>query len=393
MYHHLRYLAESHDVHLLSFIDRSEDAQWMDALGRHCRQVEFVRLDPRLGVVRGVLAMARGRSLSEGYFGGRHMLRAVRRAVAGVTFDVAWASSSAMGQYLEMVPARRRIVDFVDLDSEKWLEYAADPRTPFRWAYTLESQRLRRLETRIATNASCVAFISTEEATLFQRLASLPANIRVIPNGVDTVFFQPGENPKSTTAPQILFTGTLDYRPNSEAVLFFAREVLPLVRREVPAAHFTAVGHRPSRRLRRQVRALGAAITVAGSVPDIRPYFAGAHVCVAPLRIGHGVQNKILEAMAAGVPVVASPSAAAGLAVQDGVHVLLAETSAQFASAVVTLLRQPDRALDMAVKARQHVQRAYRWDVNLHSIDACLNECESSIAPLAQDVIGPGAQA
>jgi len=378
-YHHLRHLATLADVHLLAFADRPEDEPWRSVLGQHCRSVELVRLRPRSGVARGVLSLLRGHSLSEGYFGDAAMWRAVRRTVTAHPFDVVWASSLPMAQYLSLVTASRRIVDFVDVDSEKWWQFAGHARVPLRWAYAIESRRLRRFEKQISATAERVLFASDAEAALFQSFVPAGVPVQVIPNGVDTALFHPQHAPATPRGAKMLFVGTLDYRPNVDAVLFFVREVLPLVRAAVPAARFTAVGHRPARRLVRSMRSVHDGVEIAGSVADVRPYFAATDVFVAPLRLGRGVQNKVLEAMAMGVPVIATPLAVEGLAVQDRVHVLVAETSRQLAAAVIELLRDAELCRRLADNALRLVRDEYRWQRAERAIDACL-QSRSAVA-------------
>ncbi len=390
-YHHLRHLAQAHDVYLLSFVDRPEEAQWADTLRNHCAKVDLVRLRTPMGVGRGALALARARSFCAGYYRSAGMWRAVHRATAAERFDVVWAFSSVMAQYLPATGTSRRVLDFVDVDSEKWRQWAARAGAPLGWAYGLEARRLRQLERRGGTLADRVLFVSAEEAALFQTFARAAAAVRVVPNGVNTDFFRPPRDRPVAQDPNILFTGALDYRPNVDAVVYFAREVLPRVRREIPAAQFTAVGHRPSRRLRRAIQPLGDTVRIAGSVPDVRPYFGQARVCVAPLRLGRGVQNKVLEAMAMGVPVVVSPVAAQGLAVNDGVDVLVAETAEQCAAAVVALLRDPERCRRLVENARRLIERAYRWDVNLRLLDACLDQGEVRVTSPSRDAVAAAA--
>jgi sugar transferase (PEP-CTERM/EpsH1 system associated) len=279
-----------------------------------------------------------------------------------------------MAQYLPFVPASCRVADFHDVDSEKWRQFAQHARAPLRWMYAIEAHRLRQFETTVGAGVDWVLFVSEPEAALFRSFTMDRIPARVVSNGVDTTFFHPVSAPAAGQRTNILFTGTLDYRPNIDAVQFFVRDVLPRVRAEIATAQFTAAGHRPVRRLLRSVRSAGDCVKIAGSVPDIRPYFAAAHVYVAPMRLGRGIQNKILEAMAMGVPVVATPLAVEGLAVDDGIHVLVAKGPEQFAAAVVALLRDADRCRELVENALRLVQRQYRSELTVQGIDAFLPE-------------------
>jgi len=381
-YHHIRHMARRHEVHLVSFVDQPEDEESAVALHDFCSQVVLVRLDERRALVRGATALAAGKSLSEGYLGARAMWRAVRHVVSRQSFDVAWAFSSAMAQYLPGIRAPLRIADFADVDSEKWRQFSARSRGFMRWAYRLEALRLRAFERRISGCVDRVFFVSPREAALFRTFCPPTANVQSIPIGVDTSYYAAGPRPAMDGTVELLFTGSLDYRPNVEAVLFFARRVLPLIRRDVPGARFTAVGHRPGRRLLREARKHVGALEIAGSVPDVRPYFRRAHIYVAPLHLGRGVQNKVLEAMAMRVPVVASPLAVAGIEACADTHAVVAETAEQFAASVLSLLRDPEKGQRLTDAAFQLIVERYNWADNLRMIDACLGQQGSQVMPL-----------
>ncbi|MFI5397429.1 MAG: TIGR03087 family PEP-CTERM/XrtA system glycosyltransferase [Candidatus Binatia bacterium] len=371
-YHHVRHLAERHEVSLFTFVDDAADEDGAARLCEVCREVVTIRLRKPVALVRGALSLGAGRSLSEGFYHWPAMRRAIARAAAREPFDVVWAFSSVMAQYLDAARARWRVVDYVDVDSEKWRQFGHDSWGPLRQAYCLEASRLRALEARLARSADHVLFVSNAEADLFHSFCPEARGVRVIPNGVDTEYFKPSATPSAERQPTMLFTGALDYRPNIDAVLFFVREVLPLVRREIPDARFLAVGHRPAQPLLRAVETHNGAVRIAGSVPDVRPYFAEASVYVAPLRLGRGVQNKVLEAMAMRLPVVASPAAVAGLVVEEGTHALVADTAERFAAAVVLLLRDPQRAARLSAAAARLILERYTWSGNFQLLTECL---------------------
>jgi sugar transferase (PEP-CTERM/EpsH1 system associated) len=368
-YHHVRHLARQHEVHLLAFVDDERDAGGVSALRELCSQVTAVRLRRTSSLVKGAAALARGGSLSEGFYRSAAMWRAVQDAARETAFDVAWAYSSVMAQYLPAVKARWQVADVVDVDSEKWRQFAGDSRPPLRLAYALESTRLRRCEAEIARRVDRVLVVSSPEAELYASFAPTAGNVHVVPNGVDTAYFRPRPASAPASRATLLFTGALDYRPNVDAVLHLVRDVLPLVREAIPAASVLAVGHRPSPRLLREEANLGGALRIAGSVPDVRPYFAEAAVFAAPLRLGRGVQNKVLEAMAMGLPVVASSLAVAGIEACPGTHVVTADSPPAFAREVVTLLRDPTGAGRMAASARSLLERHYTWDANLRLLE------------------------
>jgi sugar transferase (PEP-CTERM/EpsH1 system associated) len=366
-FHHLRHLSAAHAVHLVSFVENEDD----DAgpLREMCRSVELLPL-PRAGaLLRAAAAVAGSGSLSAAYLASPGMKRAVQRATTSSDFDVAWASSSALALHLTAARVRRRIVDFVDVDSEKWREFAEHAGVPHAWIYASEAKRLARLEARVAAAADCVLLASDGEAALLRR--HLPAApLRVVPNGVDSDFFRPTERPAADRTTRLVFVGALDYRPNIDAVSFFLRDVLPQLRQRLPGLEFTAVGHRPGAALRRAAEQPGAHI--AGSVPDVRPYLADATICVVPLRFGRGVKNKVLEAMAMGLPVVASRVAVDGLAVRDREHLLIADAAVDIAAAIAALASDRERRLSLATNALRYVREWHRWDDVLRGLDEAL---------------------
>jgi sugar transferase (PEP-CTERM/EpsH1 system associated) len=371
-YHHVRHLAQRHEVRVVAFVDEPEDERYASALREYCRDVVLIRLDKRAALLRGLRTLARGRTLSEGYFGAPEMQRAISRVAAANAFDVVWTYSSVMAQYLPAVNAARQVADFVDVDSEKWRQYSVRGHSLLRWAYRIEAARLRGFESRVSGAVERVLFVSHAEAELFRSFGPPTVPVEVIPNGVDTTYYRSSAPPASERQPIVLFTGALDYPPNIDAVAFFVDRVLPRVREVVPEVRFVAVGHRPSRRLVRRLAPHAAWARVAGSVPDVRPYFDEAHVYVAPLQAGRGVQNKVLEAMAMQVPVVASPLAVAALQVEPDRHVLVCQNPAEYAAAVITLLRGKEHCGRLVGAATELIRQRYLWSENLKLVERCL---------------------
>lgn len=364
-FHHLRHLSSTHEVDLVAYCDDPEDTQWAGALRNYCRRVELVSQRPAIAVARSVASAMRGRSFSEGYFASATPLR-----YAAPEYDVVWTSSSSVAAPPTRRTPAHRIVDFVDVDSEKWRELAGVVPPPLAWVYALEARRLARLEEGVGTSADRVLVVSENEADiLLQRLPQAP--VHVVPNGVDLDYFQAAA-PAGDFRPQIVFVGTLDYRPNVDAVLFFIREVLPQLRLALPDVEFTAVGHRPATRLQRAVRSSEHGARLAGSVADVRPYLRDAQVCVVPLGYGRGVKNKVLEAMAMGVPVVASQVAVDGLGVRDGLEVILAENPQEYVDAICALVRNPERRRTQAEHALRYVRTAHSWENAFAVLDRIL---------------------
>jgi sugar transferase (PEP-CTERM/EpsH1 system associated) len=266
----------------------------------------------------------------------------------------------------------RRVIDFVDVDSDKWRQYAGRKSWPLGWLYRREAKYLLMFEKNVATTFDSSIFVSSAEADLFKRLAPEAAGrVGFLDNGVDGDYFSPQrdyDNPYDSQARIIVFTGVMDYWANVHAVKWFALHVMPRVREAVPSAKFVIVGARPSGEVQKLVDLPGVEVT--GAVPDVRPYLAHAHVAVAPLRIARGVQNKVLEAMAMTKAVVATPAAVEGIDFANPEELQVAESEKEFASRVIRLLSQDIPA--SAVESRQWVTERYDWNRNLDRIGALL---------------------
>lgn len=305
------------------------------------------------------------------------------------TVDAVYAFSGQMAQFVSPGVAPRLIMDFVDVDSAKFAAYGEEARGPMRFVYAREARKLLAFETAVASRADASLFVSEAEAALFRR-QSAAARVRAVANGIDSGFFDPAADfPRLTTeqrgeGPLLLFTGQMDYRPNVDAVRWFAAEVLPLL----PTARFVIAGRNPAP----EVRALsGPRVTVTGAVDDMRSWLAGADVVVAPLQIARGVQNKVLEAMAMERPVVASPAAFEGIEAQAGRHLLVADGAGAFAQAIADLLTDRARARRLGQAARQLVASTYRWEARLAPLrDLLLPQAKASPAEPAPSLAAAG---
>jgi sugar transferase (PEP-CTERM/EpsH1 system associated) len=339
-----------------------------------CASSHFAPLKPLLARVRSLGALLSNRSLSLDYYRSAALQAWVDRTMQEQMIDKVLVFSSAMAQYAEAYSRARRVVDFCDVDSDKWRQYAAKKSWPMSWLYRHEARQLLAYERRVARECDAALFVSAPEAELFKELApESVAKIGFFNNGVDTDYFSPERSyasPYPAGARALVFTGAMDYWPNIDAVQWFAAEVFPQLRARFAEARFYIVGARPAAAVQALARLPGVVVT--GSVPDVRPYIAHADVAVAPLRIARGIQNKVLEAMAMATPVVVSPQALEGIEAIPGTDLLLAIDAAGFAAAVAGLLTEADCAIGRVARAK--VQRLYSWPSNLARIEARL-EC------------------
>lgn len=372
-YHLLKHLARHYRVHLATFVDDPDDWQYVPHVEALCASSHFARMNPRLARVRSLQALFKDRSLSLEYYRDRKLARWVDETVSAHGIERVLVFSSAMAQYADPYRRARRVVDFVDVDSDKWRQYAEKKSFPMNWIYHYEARQLLRYERQVARDYDASLFVSAPEAELFRKLApESSARIGHFSNGVDTDYFSPHEahaSPYAAGERALVFTGAMDYWPNVDAVQWFCDEVFPALRQRFPDLHFYIVGSRPSPAV--QLLAQREGVKVTGTVPDVRPYIAHAAVAVAPLRIARGIQNKVLEAMAMATPVVVSPQALEGIDAVPGSELVLAEDAAAFADAVGALLAgQQEAAAAIGLAARAKVQSQYSWSSNL----ACIGE-------------------
>jgi len=360
-FHQLRHLAKNHTVHLACLVDDPEDWQYREQLQQYCASVDAVYRSKHAAKLLAAQALLSSHSFSVASFFSPVLQQAITQLVQKEQIDCVFVSTIPMAEYVKHLDGLGKVIDYIDVDSEKWRQYATYHSFPFSWVYRREAERLARYEEEATTWFNHVLIISAAEAELLrQRVRNRP--ISVVSNGVDLEYFTPcAQTLAESKRPIIVFTGVMDYFPNIDAVSYFCDTLLPLVHQELPSAEFLIVGRNPVGR----VLQLGTrpGVTVTGSVPDVRPYLTQAAVVVAPFRLARGVQNKVLEAMAMGVPVVGTLSATQGIAVTESDGVVVTDDPATFAQAVLRFLRGDESARrQWARQTRQYVERHHQWD-------------------------------
>ena len=376
-WHMLKHLAGLARVHLACFADDEADAAHLpalrEALGQRLGEahVELRRTGKAAAAARALLE---AKPVSLTLFDSPGMRAFVEHMLARREVETVFALSGQMAQFVPASLRQRFVMDFVDMDSAKFAAYAQSG-GPLAAVHRREAKRLFAFERAVAARADVSLFVSAAEAALFGARADLPqADIRALANGVDLDLYRPGTAaPAEAPHPLIVFTGQMDYAPNVDAVTWFAREVLPML----PGATFAIVGRNPAE----AVRSLASeSVVVTGEVPDVRVWLAAADVVAAPLRIARGIQNKVLEAMAMARPVVASPAAFEGIEAEPGRDLLVAESGAEQAEAIASLLAQPNRAAALGAAARQRMEQGYRWDSRLAPLGGLMGISERQAA-------------
>jgi sugar transferase (PEP-CTERM/EpsH1 system associated) len=372
-YHMLRRLSRDWVVNVGCIVDDPADLAHLPVMRELCAELRAPFLPGGWRGAARALSRARpGSPLTLGWFHAPEMASWVREGLAAGRWDAGFVYSSALAPLL-MGTSLPRVLDLVDVDSAKWAAYAEEGgRFPMRAVWRREARTLLGFERRAALDYDRTLFVSAEEAAHFAAAApDCAARLDHVDNGVELTRFAPGEHHANPfgAAPALVFTGTMDYRPNVDAVSWFAREVLPLLRARNPAPEFWIVGANPSP----AVLALGElpGVHVTGAVPDTRPYIGHAAACVAPLRIARGIQNKVLEAMAMARPVIASPQAFEGVRATPGRDLLVADGAAETAERIGEVLDGAHPALGEAGRAA--VMAAHDWEATLDRLDRVMD--------------------
>lgn len=348
----LRWLSSRHEVYLGAVADTADPREAESAEAHLAPYCAGIRIVPRPPTWRGLRAVITGRSISEEVFWTPALEEFVRTTVSRVPIDVAFAYSGQMARFLFDLSNIRRVVDLVDVDSEKWRRRFALSRNPIYW---LEARRVRALEQACLRHCDGVTVVSRREAAI---LGGESDRLRVVRMGVDLINF--AARASDPGGARLGFVGAMDYPPNADGVLWFAREVLPRIRTRCPGAVLVIVGRRAPEALRTM-----PGVEVTGWVDDVRPVLQGCAVAVVPIHISHGVQTKAVVTMALGVPQVMTHAALEGLEAEDGRDAVAASDPAAFADKVVALLESPEERARIARHGRHFAETHFDWERNL----------------------------
>ena len=381
-FNEIKYLSRTFTIDLMTMADEKTDMGFRSNLETYCNEVYIFSLDPWYGRFKGLKSLLAGNSISEGYFFQTIFFEKLTELLSQTKYHAIFCFSSPMAAYVlkfytpqdHGVKKPRLVMDFCDVDSEKWQQYAARAKFFLHWLYRLEAKRLLVFERKINQIADASIFVSEEESRLFSQKVPNARKVNTIPNGVDHRYFCPDANPLEP-APEflskiIMFAGAMDYYANVEGVEWFCNKIFPLIRAKIPDAVFFIVGNKPGSR----VQALGKIenVMVTGFVADIRPYYKQAQVCVVPLRIARGVQNKILEAMAMERPVVSTTAAICGIHACHGEHIMCADTPETIAHQIVVLLNDAKLCLKIGTAARKFTKENFSWKLSMEKLGTIL---------------------
>ncbi len=394
-FNEIKYISHSHEVHLACLADDSADLIFRNDLEQYCRNICVVPLNTAKARVKSVVSLISETPLSVRYFYSKSLQRTIDQWLSSNSYDAIICFSSPMAEYifrstvfkfkqpyaLHFAPCAGRgrprlIMDFCDLDSDKWLQYSRQQRFPVNLFYRIEHRRLLKYEKKINEHFDYSVFVSEQESDLFSRSHPGARDVSVIPNGVDSEYFSPKPNklnkPKQSNKPVLLFTGAMDYYANMDGVTWFVDKIFPRIKQEWPKCQFYIVGSNPHSKVTNLERISGVSVT--GFVEDTRPYYNAANVCVIPLRLARGVQNKVLEAMAMEKAVVATSKAIQGIDAIPKEHALIEDTREGFSRAILTLLRVPRLRKGLGERARAFVKANYTWPTHMKKFETLLQK-------------------
>ncbi len=358
-YHFIKHLSQRHSVTLVYFAASAADIAAAKHLQTYCERVAYVPFRRPFALLNTAVHCLSRLPLQVHYWYSPHMQRTINKLLAAERFELIHAQLFRMGQYVTEARAPAKVLDLCDSLALNLSRRANFDCIPKRFLVKLEEKRVRRYEVDIMKGFDSGTVVADfDRDYLLKQDDNL--NLSVVPMGVDLAYFAQTAACKRAPA-NLLFTGTMNYFPNADAVLYFCREIFPRVRKRHPEATFTIVGREPTEQIQRLAAQEGVVVT--GAVPDVRPYFEKASVFVAPLRAGSGIQTKNLEAMAMGVPVVTSSVGAMGLSAALGTELLVADTPETFAAQVSQLVENRDLRETLAQAGRKRVETTYSWQV------------------------------
>ncbi len=359
--------AKGHQVTVCSLARSAEEAKDAQGIAPYCAGFEIGHVTEWVQVARMVVRLPVTTPSSMGFFYSPELAGHVDRLLRSKKWDLIFVHCSSVAQYVEHVQDVPKILDFGDMDSQKWFEYANYKPFPLSLGYRLEGAKMLAAEKRLARRFDlCTATTRAEWETL--KDYGTGADTDWFPNGVDAAFFCPAD--ESYDADTISFIGRMDYYPNQECMARFCEQTWPLLKSRRPTMKLLIVGADPSPAMRNLGDLPG--VTVTGSVPDVRPYIRGSALMVAPLNIARGTQNKILEAMAMGVPVVTSSIAAGGVDADAQAHLLVADTPPDCAQAIMRIADNPMERARLAVAGRQRMLSHHAWPRSMERLDGII---------------------
>ena len=374
VFHLLKYFSQRHEISLVCFLEPEQDPTWVEKVEPFCRRVELVPLRKSQAYVNCMTGVIGRTPLQLRYYADPQMHHIVRQVIEDVQPDLVYGHLIRMGQYVTPYEDRVRVAAFnlsMTLNHRRLAEHASGLGKLF---HTLEYKKLRGFEADFARSFDRILLISKYDLQAIEQDEPLE-NVFFNPHGVDYRYFSPDPNPQKVPHSMIL-TGNMNYAPNVDAALYLYQEILPLVRAQIPEVKVSFVGADPTPEI--QALAADPVVEVTGRVPDLRTYMNQVEVAVAPIRIGAGLQNKVLEGMSMGLPMVITPVANEGIQAIDGENVLVASSADAFAGQIITLLQDATRRRELGSAAREFIIQNWSWERHFGYLEAMFEELVSA---------------
>lgn len=365
----LKRLSKKNTIHLISFVETRKELEYVEHLRPYCEVVDFVPLPRWRSFLQCLFGLFSNVPLQVHYFKSSRMQSLVCRVIKNAQFDIIHTHLIRMAQYTAEIKHPRKVLDLTDASSLYLKRFLSLEKNPLKKVILkVEVNRIVSYESILERFDTCLVCSKPDQSAL--KNTAPAADIRIIPNGVDLEYFS--SNGSIAYDPsRIIFTGNLTYFPNIDAIFFFLKEIFPLIKKEIPSATFYIVGQSPPSK----VRALASQdIVVTGFVEDIKAQYVQSAVAVSPVRFGAGTLNKILEPLALGIPVVATPIGVEGLNLTIGKNILVADNPRAFAMAVVRVMQEPELRGQLSREAMALVRRLYNWDTIVDSLEKVYQE-------------------
>jgi len=358
----IKYLSKFHSISLMSIAHEPVDSDTYKVLSQYCESINIFPLNLKFAKLKACIHLLSKTPLTLPIFYSWEFRKALNNKLLKQKLDLIFVYSSSMAQYVIDSVDIPILMDFIDVDSQKWLDLSERASLLKKAIYRREGKRLRTFERRVAKCSAHNIVASKRELKLLENVAAgLPAS--AILNGVDL----PSESNGHGRNNNLVFIGAMDYPPNIDAMIYFSSDIFPRIQSRVPDVTLSIVGHNPPRRIKHLGKVKG--ITVTGSVRDIEPFLSIATASVVPLRVARGIQNKILEAMAHGVPVITTSCGLDGIEAVPGKDVLTADYPYDFAEKTVEILKDRTLRQRLSEGSLELVKRKYAWRNNLKQLD------------------------
>lgn len=367
----ISHLSKQHSVVVACLLESKNEFEYIEPLQKICAGVHAVFLSPVTSILRTPWYLFTNKPFTLPYFYSPKLKKVIDELLKKESFDLILVHSSSMAQYVIDYSGIPKIMDFVDVDSDKWRQYSIYSNLPFSLVYHLEWLRLKKYEIAIGNSFEHCIFTSKFEEEIFKKyINNEQIPITIVPNGVDFEYFKPTTQAYEPNT--LILTGKMDYFPNVDGALYFSHHILPLIREDIPDVKFYIVGLAPTKAIQKLGKDKN--IIVTGYVKDVRPYLQKASVCVVPLRIARGIQNKILEAMAMGLPVVTTSKPFEGINATPNQDLFVEDNPYEFAKRTIELLKDAELRNKVSLLARKKVVETHNWSVNIQRFNEIIEK-------------------